>query len=120
MYCIHTYIHVLYIRIYSVHVCSCAVPAPRLSICSVDMMLTHNQQTSNTDKFDSDRHMVVRRGNPVDIVVTFSAPVDSKKVTVQFHRGTRARTTRGTKFIAECGKRSRHYYEWEMKVHTCR
>lgn len=90
--------------------------APRLSIRSVDMLVVHNQQISNTDEFESDQHMVVRRGNSVDVVVTFSAPVDSKKVTIEFHRGHRARTTRGTKFITDYGKRSRHFYEWEMKV----
>ena len=92
--------------------------APRLSIRSVDVMVIHNQQISNTSEFESNQHMVVRRGNPVDVVISFSAPVDSKKVTIEFHRGRNARTTRGTKFIADCGKRSRHLYEWEMKV-TC-
>lgn len=81
-------------------------------------MVAHNQETNLTDEFSSSKHLVLRRGFQFQFIVELKSLSDVKvdDVTVEFHRGYRARYSRGTKFQGVCTKKSRRDYQWEMKV----
>ena len=89
-----------------------------VSIKYVDDLHAKNQETNSTDMFDSPNHIVLRRGNAFELLVEVSSLSDLKKesVTVEFHRGARARYTRGTMFQGACDIKSKFHYQWDMKV----
>lgn len=89
-----------------------------VSIKHVNDLHTENQASNLTTEFDSNKHIVLRRGNSFEFIVKVSslADVDKNKVTFELHRGHRARYTRGTMFQGACSIKSKRYYQWDMKV----
>ena len=94
------------------------VAKPPISIKNVDMLWNHNQESNESDEFETTKYMVLRRGFQFDFIVEVSSLGDlaTEKVTFELHRGGRARYTRGTLFQAICGSKSRRYYQWKMEV----
>ena len=60
-----------------------------LKVVGVDLMIAANAKAHHTDRYEStqvvilDPHLVVRRGEPFDIVIRFDRPFDSSKDDIQ-------------------------------------